>query len=299
MDTVRSHPAYAKINLHLAVGLPYPDGYHPIQSIFALVSLHDLIEVQWKKSSKFSVHVEGLDVYCKDGNDTLTQAARLWHAAGGAMVELDVRCHKHIPVKAGLGGGSSDAATLLTILGEIDEKQTLDDDVLFSIAQEVGSDVPFFLSSHHCALVTGKGENVIPLDLPKLSVLLVMPTCFNVSTAFAYRALDDMIERDVMRMLDEQELSWKLKRPTSEWKRWFFNDFQACVGHNSYYETLYRLSSVHSGHSGLTGSGACWFFISEDQAEVFAVERKVKAQLQDQVRCWTASTLASRNEFYV
>ena len=294
MDTVLSHPAYAKINLHLAVGLPYPDGYHPIQSLFALVSLHDQIEVEWRDGTTFSVEVDGLGAYCKDGTDTLTQAARLWHEAGGESGHLKVRVHKQIPVKAGLGGGSSDAAALLKLLQEIGRNRSLNDDDFSAIAQKVGSDVPFFLSSHHCAVVTGRGERVVSMNLRKLSVLLVMPTYFDVSTASAYRALDEMTGRNGNGMLEEQALCWMLEQPTSEWKQWFFNDFLSCVGNDSYYATLFALSSAHAGYASLSGSGACWFFISEKDEEVVAVKMKIEQELGTQVRCWITSTFSNR-----
>ncbi|MDD3057084.1 MAG: 4-(cytidine 5'-diphospho)-2-C-methyl-D-erythritol kinase, partial [Sphaerochaeta sp.] len=229
MDTACSRPAYAKINLHLAVGLPYPDGYHPIQSLFALVGLSDTISLVWKKSRTFAVQVHGLEAVCSGSEDTLTKAARLWHEAGGYPLQLDIRCDKQIPVKAGLGGGSSDAAALLTLLQAIDPGRSVSEQLLKEVALQVGSDVPFFLSGSRAALVTGKGENVAPVESRSMPALLVMPTFFDISTSSAYRMLDEMrLNQENVYMPGIQELLQIYEKPSHKWRGLLYNDFQSC-----------------------------------------------------------------------
>lgn len=287
MDTVCSRPAYAKVNLHLAVGLPYPDGYHPIQSLFALVDLSDSITLQWKESKTFDVKVTGLEAYCSAQNDTLTKAARLWHEAGGYTLSLDIRCDKQIPVKAGLGGGSSDAAVLLQMLQDIDPKRALPLETLKDVASQVGSDVPFFLSGYCAALVTGKGENVTPLEGRKMHVVLVMPTYFDVSTSSAFRLLDEMrgTQKEVS-WLSIQELLQIYKKPSHNWKGSLYNDFEPCSGNDAFYETLSSLCEGYEGYYSMSGSGACWFFVSENVSHVHDVHAAVAAAFGSRVRCW-------------
>ena len=287
MDTACSRPAYAKINLHLAVGLPYPDGYHPIQSLFALVGLSDTISLVWKKSRTFAVQVHGLEAVCSGSEDTLTKAAHLWHEAGGYPLQLDIRCDKQIPVKAGLGGGSSDAAALLTLLQAIDPGRSVSEQLLKEVALQVGSDVPFFLSGSRAALVTGKGENVAPVESRSMPALLVMPTFFDISTSSAYRMLDE--KRGNLQnvpMYGTQELLRIYKKPSHNWRGSLYNDFQSCSGNGIFYETLETVCKGYKGFSSMSGSGACWFFVSEDASQVHDAHKDIVAAFGPRVRCW-------------
>jgi len=292
MDTVCSRPAYAKVNLHLAVGLPYPDGYHPIQSLFALVDLSDDLEVKWERSSTFSVDVTGLEAYCEKACDTLTKAARLWHEAGGCPLQLSIRCRKHIPVQAGLGGGSSDAAALLHILQEIAGDGALEEEVLEQVALNVGSDVPFFLSGAKSAVVTGRGEHVVPVDAKDLAVLLVMPTDFAISTSSAYRLLDESRSGNgTIRAMDLQEMLYVYKKSSTQWKGLLYNDFQVCAQNKAFYGKLMQISEPFEGFGSMSGSGACWFFVSEHDSEVQAVHAAVVAAFDQKVKCWLTRLL--------
>lgn len=287
MDTVCSRPAYAKVNLHLAVGLPYPDGYHPIQSLFALVNLSDTITLQWEESKTFDVEVTGLEAFCSAKNDTLTKAASLWHKAGGYPLTLHIRCNKQIPVKAGLGGGSSDAAVLLQMLQDIDPKRALPWETLKEVALQVGSDVPFFLTGYRAALVTGKGENVTFLEGRMMDAVLVMPTYFDVSTSSAFRLLDERrgTQKEVS-WLSTKELLQICKKPSHNWKGLLYNDFESCSGNGAFYETLNSLCEGCEGYFSMSGSGACWFFVSEDASQVHDVHAAVVAAFGSHVRCW-------------
>ncbi len=292
MDTVCSRPAYAKINLHLAVGLPYPDGYHPIQSLFALVDLSDDLEVSWERRTTFSVNVTGLEAYCEKDCDTLTKAARLWHEAGGCPLQLSIRCQKRIPVQAGLGGGSSDAATLLLLLQEIAGERALEQKVLEQVALKVGSDVPFFLSGAKSAVVTGRGEHATPVEAKNLAVLLVIPTDFAISTSSAYRLLDESRHgKESIRAMSMQEMLYVYKKSSAQWKGLLYNDFQACAQNKGFYGELMHISEPYKGFGSMTGSGACWFFVSEDKDEVQAVHAAVVAAFGGKVRCWITRLL--------
>jgi 4-diphosphocytidyl-2-C-methyl-D-erythritol kinase len=173
--------AHAKINLGLVVGPPRPDGKHEIETVLQTIDLHDDIAVE----AADELVVEGF------AEDTLVREAltALARAEGVAPV-WRVRIEKRIPVAAGVGGGSSDAATALRLANELLGSPLRRED-LHTVAAGVGSDVPFFLDGG-AQLATGSGTELRALDLPReYAVLLVLPEDrAKESTAAVYRDFD-------------------------------------------------------------------------------------------------------------
>lgn len=288
MGNALSRPAYAKVNLHLAVGAPFADGYHPIESIFSLVDLADTIEMTWSESDAFSISVTGLEAYCDKGSDTLTKAALLWHSRTQLPLSVQVHCEKHIPVKAGLGGGSSDAASLLLLLQQAaGEQRALPSRELEQVALQVGSDVPFFLTGFSCALVEGRGEKVKSLALGAKHIVLAHPRDYSVSTKDAYARIDALLGRNELHArVSLQSVLGTLEKETSHWKGVFFNDFEKCTEYPEFYETTKILGDAYSGYGSLSGSGSCWFFISENDKSVLELYRKLHDRFMDSVQLW-------------
>ena len=173
--------AYAKINLALVVGPTRADGTHEVVTVLQRIDLHDGLEL----ASAPTLVVEGFD------GDTLVRGAlEALAAATGAEPEWRARIEKRIPVAAGLGGGSSDAAAAL-VLANARLENPLPVEELHRIAAGLGSDVPFFLRSG-AQLATGSGTELVALDLPtSYTVLLVLPYGHaKESTAAVYRAFD-------------------------------------------------------------------------------------------------------------
>ena len=179
--------AYAKINLTLAVGEKRPDGYHEVVSVMQRVSLCDTLTAEQTR--------EGITLTCSDpalpsGEENLAhRAASLFFRetgiAGGAALTLE----KRIPSQAGLGGGSSDAASALLALRKL-YAPALSDTELETMAAALGSDVPFFIRGG-TQLATGRGEVLSPL--PSLTdgwFVIVKPT-ESFSTPAMYRRLDE------------------------------------------------------------------------------------------------------------
>ena len=179
--------AYAKINLTLAVGEKRPDGYHEVVSVMQRVSLCDTLTAEQTR--------EGITLTCSDpalpsGEENLAhRAASLFFRetgiAGGAALTLE----KRIPSQAGLGGGSSDAASALLALRKL-YAPALPDTELETMAAALGSDVPFFIRGG-TQLATGRGEVLSPL--PSLTdgwFVIVKPT-ESFSTPAMYRRLDE------------------------------------------------------------------------------------------------------------
>lgn len=180
--------AYAKVNLTLAVGEKRPDGYHEVVSVMQRVSLHDTLTAEQTR--------EGITLTCSDpalpsGEENLAhRAASLFFRetgiAGGAALTLE----KRIPSQAGLGGGSSDAASALLALRKL-YAPALSDTELETMAAALGSDVPFFIRGG-TQLTTGRGEVLSPL--PPLTdgwFVIVKPT-ESFSTPSMYRRLDNL-----------------------------------------------------------------------------------------------------------
>jgi 4-diphosphocytidyl-2-C-methyl-D-erythritol kinase len=182
--------AYAKLNLTLRVGALQADGFHPLQTVFQSLALHDTLEVMPHRGPfRLTCSDPGVPV---DGRNLVTRAARaLWSALGRAGEPRGVAVHltKHIPMQAGLGGGSSDAASTLSALARLWRPRGARAD-LSAIAADLGSDVPYFLLGG-TALGLSRGEELYPLeDLPAFSVVLALPP-FGVATAEAYRWFDE------------------------------------------------------------------------------------------------------------
>jgi 4-diphosphocytidyl-2-C-methyl-D-erythritol kinase len=167
-------PAPAKVNLWLNVVGRRDDGYHLLESLVAFVDLADRIEA--KASDRLSLDVEGpLAAHLKDEADNLVlKAARLLADRAGISPRAAIRLVKHVPVAAGLGGGSADAAAALRELVDL-WRVALPQEELFDLAARLGADVPMCLAGRP-AFVSGIGERLAwAPPLPACAVLLVNP----------------------------------------------------------------------------------------------------------------------------
>lgn len=185
MSTYRSR-APAKVNLTLHVGGLREDGFHEIESLMVPLSLADEVEVAIG-GSEDGIEVPGRPEL--EGPDNLClRAVAAFRRRVGPAPGVKIRLFKEIPVAAGLGGGSSDAAAVLRALAR-DRGMALDDPRLQEAALEVGSDVPFFLRAEP-AVARGRGERLSPPPfLPEVLHLVLVHPPFGVSAGDAYRAL--------------------------------------------------------------------------------------------------------------
>ncbi len=179
--------APAKVNLFLKVGRRRPDGYHEVLTLLQTVELCDLVEVELSRGG-IRLEVEG-DLPCGEDNLCL-RAARVFELRTGIKVEALIRLHKRIPVGAGLGGGSADAAAVLLglnlLLGE-----PMGEDELQRAGMELGSDVPFFFLGG-TALAEGRGELVRRVPAARRFRVLLLNPGFSLSTAEVYREYDKL-----------------------------------------------------------------------------------------------------------
>lgn len=183
--------APAKINLGLTVLGRRADGFHNIESVMQQVSLSDILVLEESQERGYSFHcnVPGLS-----GPDNLVckAADALYSAAAGSLPGVKIMLYKNIPVEAGLGGGSSDAASLLLGLNRYLQLE-LPLERLLQIGADLGSDIPYCMTGG-TALVGGQGEDVEPLpSLPFYWVVLAVPEGASISTAEAYKAFDQTL----------------------------------------------------------------------------------------------------------
>ena len=184
MSAVRVR-AHAKINLDLRVLGSRPDGYHELRTVFQSIALHDSVSCE-ARPGPFAIECGTAGVPLDRSNLVWRSAQALWRAVRrtGEVRDVVVRLTKAIPMQAGLGGGSADAAATLLALARL-WKTGVRPAQLTDVAVTIGADVPFFLAGG-TALGLGRGDEIYPLaDLPRHWVVLLMPG-FGVSTQDAY-----------------------------------------------------------------------------------------------------------------
>jgi 4-diphosphocytidyl-2-C-methyl-D-erythritol kinase len=269
--------AYAKLNLVLHVGLPRGDGIHPLCSLFASLDLADEVNGEPTELAADSVECPGVE-----GPNLARAALAAFRArVGGALPPLAVRIEKRIPVAAGLGGGSADAAAVLRIANRA-ASEPLDATELHEIAAGLGSDVPSQLEPRH-ALVHGTGELVEPVELPPLAALLV-PAREGLSTRDVYGQLDRMgggrerLDPDALRRLAgiaPAELAGALD-----------NDLQpaALALRPELDETLAGIRGVGALGVAVSGSGPTCFGLFEDRAAAERAAMSLEGALVSELR---------------
>lgn len=265
--------APAKINWFLQVLGKREDNYHDIRSVMQCISLYDALI--FERADSVDVACD-LDVPLHE--NIVYRAASLLKKRVSYRKGARVSLKKNIPVGAGLGGGSSDAAYALLGLNMLWEIG-LSSEELGSISAEIGSDVPFFLRGPF-ALVEGKGERVEPLEIISSAVLLLVKPRISISTSWAYSALD---------LLDKQELTKKPvdiklfcqalnKRDFASLGNMFCNDFEDVVmrKYPAIRELKHRLCELGAATSAMSGSGSTVFgvFRSKNEAEKAALRMK-------------------------
>jgi 4-diphosphocytidyl-2-C-methyl-D-erythritol kinase len=164
-------PAPAKLNLFLRIVGRRDDGYHLLQTVFQLLDWGDTVRVRMREDDRIQRSAGLPDV--PPERDLAVRAARLLQEATGAVQGVDIAVEKRIPAGGGLGGGSSDAATVLVALNRL-WQTGLGEDELAALGLQLGADVPVFVRGHS-AWAEGVGECIRPLQLPPASYVIVDP----------------------------------------------------------------------------------------------------------------------------
>lgn len=267
--------APAKINLGLHVLRKRDDGYHDLETVFLRIGWHDRLTVR---------RAPVLRLTCSDPTLPTDAGNLCWRAAqhlqeafsveAGAALHLE----KHLPYGAGLGGGSSDAATTLRLLVDLWEIPATEAD-LHTLAAALGSDVPFFLGPE-AAYGTGRGEVLTPLvdaagqayAFP-FSLVVVVPSV-HVSTAEAYAG----IRPNAAARPDLQALV--ASNDPARWQAALVNDFEAPIF--ARYPALGSLKAMleaaGAGYAAMSGSGSAVFGVFEERAAAIAAAEAARLQ---------------------
>lgn len=268
--------APAKTNLWLHVIGKRPDGFHEIETRMVALTLAD--QLTFSPS-----HDGGVTLSCNDpslptGEENLVvRAVRALEKAVGQTLPVSIHLEKHIPAGAGLGGGSSDAATVLLALNEI-AALGLSPDELSTVGATIGSDIPFFLYERPCD-VGGRGEVVVPVTgpVPSARLLLIKPA-FGIAAAWAYRHFADSAELESF-SYTPQASPWgplrnDLERPVfakflilGEMKGWLLNQPEVSV-------------------ALMSGSGSTMLAVLRDEADGEALQSRARERYGEQT--WTA-----------
>ena len=170
MKSLQNVLAPAKLNLFLHITGRRPDGYHLLQSVFMLIDWYDTLHFEVRPNGQISR--EDLSI-ALPADDLITRAARLLQKASGTPMGAHIAIDKSIPAQAGMGGGSSDAATCLLALNKL-WNLNFSALQLAQLGLQLGADVPFFVHGHN-AWVEGIGEIITPINLPPAQFVVVKP----------------------------------------------------------------------------------------------------------------------------
>ena len=281
--------APAKINLDLLVGPRRADGFHPLDSIVAKITLYDDITLTPRDDGQIVLTCADVDCGPAERNLAYRAARLLAENAGLSSVVgqesaaaphgVDIALEKHIPPGKGLGGGSSDAAA---VLAGLDRLWRLDTPParLAELAATLGSDVPLFLGPP-AARLTGRGEILEPAALLSFAAVLHMPD-FACATADVYRAFD-AFPGAAQPMSERGEIDL-VAALSSQWRATLRNDLTpaAQAVSEQLSSTLARLRACTGLPVTMTGSGSAMFILADSTAEAQALAARLPTDLPGQ-----------------
>ncbi len=287
-------PSFAKINLGLRVLRKRTDGYHDIETVFLRIGWSDLLTFGPSKSLQMTTNnallpvdeqnlcVKAVLAYRKAQSD---RSQGVQHSDRTSVIDpteidqenISIHLNKKIPFGAGLGGGSSDAATvLLACQSFFGNERPLTEEELHAVAAQLGSDVPFFLGSP-VAFGKGRGELLSPVPVPKAlqdTFLLVVAPEIHVSTAEAYAGVVPNNNHST----DLKEIV--LQGSLEEWSAHLANDFESSVfaHHPDIHRIKMCLVNQGAGFAQMSGSGSSVYGIYKSQKDLNTAKKAVVAQ---------------------
>ena len=244
-------PSPAKLNLFLHITGRRPDGYHELQSIFQLIDLCDWLE--FEQTDDQQIQIEGLSSVDLEQN-LIYRAAQILQPYAKTPSGLLIRLEKNIPMGAGLGGGSSNAATTLIVLNQL-WHCGLNSEQLAELGVKLGADVPIFVHGRN-AWAEGIGEHLTFIDLDQKQFIVLKPDCFiSTQQLFSQKTLT----RDTK---SSKFCAYQIK-PSD-----FGNSFEP-VARSLYPEVDEAMQYLDQfGVAKLTGTGACVFIEVTDDMNV-------------------------------
>jgi 4-diphosphocytidyl-2-C-methyl-D-erythritol kinase len=278
-----------KVNLLLNILGKRPDGFHEVETLMHPVPLYDTLGFERTESGRVQLTCShpGLPA---DFSNLVWRAAAAFLQTAGVRTGIRIHLEKRLPLAAGLGGGSGNAAVTLLALNELLD-HPLSSEQMWALAATLGSDVPFFLQNRP-ALATGRGEQITPLDwfpaLQRMFLLLIHPG-FGVSTVWAYNALARFPEALDGKRGRAQELVSALRQPCFKpAASLLYNALEAPVLRKHPILQLYQEFLRERGALAtlMSGSGSTTFALLQDEATARDLLGQFTRHFGE--TCWTA-----------
>lgn len=260
--------ANAKINLFLDILGKRPDNFHEIRSVFQSISLADFVTVEKINN--------GIKIECSDPDVPLDQSNIVYKICKNFSnytsvdVSVFIKIEKHIPLQAGLGGGSADGAAVLYALNLLYET-TLSNEEIIRIGASVGSDIPFCYFGG-TALVKGKGEIIEPIKPISIPELLIIKPHFSVSTAWAYSHYKDL-------KISAKPINDISNNIHSDLSNYCYNIFELICSdkHSEISEIKSMCKKMGAELVFMSGSGSSFFVIAESDV-LFGIKSYYKSK---------------------
>lgn len=244
---------FAKVNIGLNIISKQANGYHNLETVFYPISLHDTLIIRKSNQLKFNSNSKILN---SESSNLILEAIKLLEIYTGEKFLVDIYLQKNIPIGAGLGGGSSNAAFTLKSLNELFELR-ISNDKLREIALFLGSDVPLFLYELP-AYAESRGENLSKINLIIDSPILIVNPGIHISTKWAFSKIQPKkSDFNLKEFLEKNPRNYKL------WQLKIKNDFEEIV--NNQYREIKNLKQIliefGSDFCLMSGSGSTYFAI--------------------------------------
>ena len=270
--------AFAKVNLFLDVVAKRDDGFHNIKSVMQTVSLCDEISMTFSESEILRIRISSNVEALNGPNNLIYKAIELYFSKCGFVASVDVELVKNIPLEAGLGGGSSDAAAVLRLLNR--EFRFLSEAEMLRLAALLGSDVPF-LYVCGTALCEGRGEIISPMKCGRLLHFVIAVGEDRISTPSAYSRLDTIFSDFDGSVEDEdlakaQRLRFEIQSDLIEFP--VYNIFEKAIPEDVKIVTFLkkRLIMLGATHALMSGSGPAVFGVFDDESTAKKAEADLK-----------------------
>jgi 4-diphosphocytidyl-2-C-methyl-D-erythritol kinase len=250
----------AKINIGLFITEKRNDGYHNLETIFYPLSFSDILEIQPAKDGQINFRNTGIQIPAPPKENLCYKAWEMLQRKYG-IPEVNFHLHKLIPYGSGLGGGSSDASFTLKALNKLFELN-LDEDELKTMAEQLGSDCPFFIDNTP-SFAWEKGNHLSPLKVPLKGfyVLIVVPP-FHIDTRTAYQGIKPKERKSLLHKIVETV-------PVEEWQHRITNDFEDNIINKFPEMASIKNILAEKGalFTSLSGSGSAIYGIFRDKPE--------------------------------
>ena len=277
MDTI-TEAAYAKLNLSLDVTGRLPGGYHALTMVMESVELHDEISVTLRGDGEVKLRCD-LGWLPSDGRNLAVAAAKAFFSALGEERGADITLCKHIPVGAGMAGGSTDAAAVLRALNRLCSRP-FDAEGLRALALTIGSDVPYCVQGGSF-LAEGRGERLSPAPMPPECAVVIAKPAFSISTPELFSLVDARRSRTrpdtagLLRAMEAGDLPGTARR--------MFNVFEDVLPRRCGEVGALKLRLLDAGAIGsvMTGTGSAVFGLFPDADSAALAAESLRGHCRD------------------